>query len=476
MVPNVAKKGSSFKGAALYYLHDKREHWEPDRLTSDRVAWTSTRNMPTENPELAWRIMAATAMDQDRLKAEAGVKNTGRKSNASVYSYSLAWHPDEHKLLSKAEMMRAADESLKAIGVTGHQVLIVCHRDEPHPHVHVIVNRVSPEDGRMLSDSNDRVKLSQWAEAYERERGKIWCQERVANNAHRAGGAFVRASSPTPRSMEKDFDQARGADPIAAKRERDEAKARAGKLAAAGTDMAKRNKVEWATIAKRHQDRKADIKAQGRAAGDRVYTQIKEQYRPRWSELYREQTRDKRRFLKMEKEGPLGRLANIYHELRAAARGDGEKRSFIAAGFNLLISKETRELAIIERHKRERDRLQAKQRRDVKDARARIFHDQKPLYESARKSFMSERTALIDRQADERNQLKAEWKQETDRRGRSFDTIKLKAGIRHKAKAEATREERVESAQRRENFQTASQGRPARQGRSRRRVRTRKGK
>ena len=78
MVPNVAKTGSSFKGAALYYLHDKREAWEAERITAARVAWTSMRNMPTDNPELGWRIMAATAMDQDRLKAEAGVKATGR--------------------------------------------------------------------------------------------------------------------------------------------------------------------------------------------------------------------------------------------------------------------------------------------------------------------------------------------------------------------------------------------------------------
>lgn len=402
MVPNVAKTGTSFKGAALYYLHDKREHWEADRLTADRVAWTSTRNMPTDNAELAWRIMAATAMDQDRLKTEAGVKASGRKSAASVYSYSLAWHPDEKRNLSRAEMMRAADESLRAIGAQDRQVLIVCHGDEPHPHIHVIVNRVSPEDGRMLTTSNDRVKLSEWAQAYEQERGRIWCHERVANNAQRAQGAFVRASSPTPRSMEKEFDQARGADPVAAKRERDEAKARAAQLASAGSDMAKRHKTEWDVIAKRHRDRKADIKTQGKAAGDRVYAQIKEQYRPQWQQLYRGQMRDKRRFVKLESEGALGRLANIYHELRAAAHGEGPKRSFIAAGFNLLISQKTRQLALMERHKRERDKLQAEQRRDVRDAQAIIRRDQGPLSERARKSYLSERTALIDRQDAER--------------------------------------------------------------------------
>ena len=149
MVPNVAKAGTSFKGAFAYYLHDKRQEGESVRDTSERVGWTETRNLATRDPELAARIMAATAIDQERLKREAGIKNTGRKSANSVYAYSLAWHPDEAGKIGKAEMLRAADESLQAIGAAGRQAVIVAHTDEPHPHVHVIVNRVSMEDGRM---------------------------------------------------------------------------------------------------------------------------------------------------------------------------------------------------------------------------------------------------------------------------------------------------------------------------------------
>lgn len=43
MIPRVAKSGRSFKGAALYYLHDK------GALTSDRVAFIETANLPTDN-------------------------------------------------------------------------------------------------------------------------------------------------------------------------------------------------------------------------------------------------------------------------------------------------------------------------------------------------------------------------------------------------------------------------------------------
>ena len=83
MVPNITKTGTSFRGAMLYYLHDKREEGESVRLTGERVAWTSVRNLMADDPESAVAIMRATANDQDRLKAEAGVKNTGRNRSAA---------------------------------------------------------------------------------------------------------------------------------------------------------------------------------------------------------------------------------------------------------------------------------------------------------------------------------------------------------------------------------------------------------
>ena len=43
-------------------------------------------------------------------------------------------------------MRRAAQESLKALGMERHQALVVSHRDG-QPHVHVIANRVDPESG-----------------------------------------------------------------------------------------------------------------------------------------------------------------------------------------------------------------------------------------------------------------------------------------------------------------------------------------
>ena len=46
-------------------------------------------------------------------------------------------------------MRRAVEESLKALGMERHQALIVSHRDG-QPHVHVIANRVEPEQAAPL--------------------------------------------------------------------------------------------------------------------------------------------------------------------------------------------------------------------------------------------------------------------------------------------------------------------------------------
>ena len=99
--------------------------------------------------------------------------------------YSLNWAKDEKP--DRQEMSRAAEGSLKALGLERHQALIVSHRDG-QPHVHVIANRVDPESGKAAGLSRSKLKLSKWAERYEREQGKIRCPERERNNRRREAG------------------------------------------------------------------------------------------------------------------------------------------------------------------------------------------------------------------------------------------------------------------------------------------------
>lgn len=116
MIPRVAKGGRSFAGAYSYYGHDK------GATTTKRVAWSHTENVLTEQPELAIKVMAYTALEAERLKEAAGVKATGRKLEKPVFTYSLSWHPEQTP--SREHMLESALESLEALGLREHETLV----------------------------------------------------------------------------------------------------------------------------------------------------------------------------------------------------------------------------------------------------------------------------------------------------------------------------------------------------------------
>ena len=193
MVVKMSSPGRSFGGVTDYCLHDPRMPGEAHHPESaERVEWTETRNLATEQGDRAARIMAATAEASPELKRLAGAAATGRKLEKPVCHYSLNWAKEEKP--DRQEMRRAAEGSLKALGMERHQALIVSHRDG-QPHVHVIANRVEPESGKAAGLSRSNLKLSKWAERYEREQGKIRCpaRERTTSAGRRGSGLWMGA-------------------------------------------------------------------------------------------------------------------------------------------------------------------------------------------------------------------------------------------------------------------------------------------
>ncbi len=203
MVPRLARAGTSFKSAGLYYLHDK------DAATDARVAFTHTENMLTDRPDAALKVMAFTAMHQKELKAShyvslnpddphcENMNRAGRPTKTSVLHYSLSWHPSETP--DQEHMIEAARASLKKLGLQGHETLMVAHNDEPQAHIHLIVNKIHPETGRVAPLKYTKERLSKWAQAYEEEHGHIWCEDRVKNNAKRlAIDEFAMAHDHAP--------------------------------------------------------------------------------------------------------------------------------------------------------------------------------------------------------------------------------------------------------------------------------------
>ena len=213
MVTKMSAPGRSFDGVADYCLHDRWVPVQGHPESAERVEWTETRNLATSEGERAARIMAATAEAAPELKRLAGRAATGRKLEKPVCHYSLNWAKEEKP--DRHEMLRAAERSLKALGMERHQVLIVSHRDG-QPHVHVIANRVDPESGKAAGLSRSKLRLSKWAERYEREQGKIRCPARERNNKRRgeagkrvvdgrghSGGRFRRERMSPQRSHGK---------------------------------------------------------------------------------------------------------------------------------------------------------------------------------------------------------------------------------------------------------------------------------
>lgn len=190
MIARIAGRGHSFKGAGMYYLHDK------EAQTTERVDWVEARNMPVNDNNAAIKMMAYTAMNAEKLKQEAGVPLTGRKKEKGVvYTFSLSWSPDEKP--DRVLMVKSADETIELLGLKEHQSLIIAHNDTKHPHVHVICNLVNPNDGRMHDpDWGSKLKMSEWALKHEFENGKVYCQQRADNIEKRRSGEAVKYREP----------------------------------------------------------------------------------------------------------------------------------------------------------------------------------------------------------------------------------------------------------------------------------------
>ena len=394
MVPDIAKSGHSFKGAMAYYLHDKGAQ------TAERVAWTETRNLATDDPTLAMRVMVATAQSADELKAAAGVRNTGRKSNAHVYAYSLAWHPDEAGQLDRAEMVRAADSSLKILGAEGRQAVIVCHTDQKHPHVHVIVNRVCPQTGKMLSTSNDRLKLSDWANAYERERGQIVTPKREEKRQLRE--QFAEQAQRRQYAAEKRQQAAQAG-------ERD--KNPAATLKAFSDQQKAQHRQEW-----------ADLSASSKAARERLYSEAgsaireaaarhKAECKPIWAAHFREARQAERAFQARE-QSVAGVIRNAMDATaHQKISGQLDNRGALSATFGNVLSSQARARAFAERQGMSRQQLAARLKsvleteiQEIKETRARDLAGQ-------RVAFAQARANLIEKQDAERAKIRAAWKQ-----------------------------------------------------------------
>ena len=437
MIPKMHPKGKSFKGAALYLLHDK-DH----AASSDRVAWVQVRNFATEDPTAAWKIMIATSYSQDRLKEEAGIKNTGRKSKDHVLHLSLSWHPDEADGLTREEMMKAALGALRTLGASKHQALIICHTDERQPHVHILVNRVSQEDGRMLSSSKEKEKLSRWAQAYEEARGQVFCTERVVNNAARDRGEFTRGAKDIPRHiMELEKSARKHVSPDAANKLSKELRVKDHKVARQAREIETRHHAEWIDLYAEHKSKKEDIETDGSKAIGAEVRAIRDDYRPQWKKLH-ERHRKQRSAFETNEARLSGRVGNAFRSLDLRKMiGSNSPVKAVKELFDVFASSGARLGALKRIQKSEKHTLAREQgQKETEAKKVGQRHIERKL-DFERKEFFSLRSDLMLRQSMDQAFIRSSWRKRDSDRSTSWNRLikqdVLKSAFNRAAKPEA---------------------------------------
>lgn len=146
----VSSSGTSFRALAAYLAHGRTG------LEEERIAWSSAHNLPTGDLEVAATLMRATAAQNVRVEKP-------------VHHLVIAFDPGDP--VDRATMERIADRVLARLGLEGHQVLIVAHRDREHPHLHILVNRVHPETGKGWDRWQDMAVIQQVLREEERALG-----------------------------------------------------------------------------------------------------------------------------------------------------------------------------------------------------------------------------------------------------------------------------------------------------------------
>lgn len=145
-----AHTGAGFSGLCRYLFAGS------DGKQLGRVAWSATRNLPTDNPNAVPIIMRATAAQSVRVQKP-------------VYHLSIALPPEE--TLSQGVLESVVDQTLSDLNLSEHQAFLVAHNDTDHQHVHVMVNRVHPETGKAWSNSLDWKRIEKSLRVQEKKLG-----------------------------------------------------------------------------------------------------------------------------------------------------------------------------------------------------------------------------------------------------------------------------------------------------------------
>ena len=123
--------GSSFSGTVGYVMKEESRILEAEGV------------MPPEVKDMAQDFKDQTLLTP-RLKNNVG-------------HISLSFSSKDAPRMTDALMTQIAKEYMQKMGITDTQYLLVRHLDQPHPHCHLVYNRVG-NNGQTISDKNIKIR------------------------------------------------------------------------------------------------------------------------------------------------------------------------------------------------------------------------------------------------------------------------------------------------------------------------------
>ena len=123
--------GSSFSGTVGYVMKEESRILEAEGI------------MPPEVKDMVQDFKDQTMLNP-RLKNNVG-------------HISLSFSPKDAPRMTDALMTQIAKEYMQKMGITDTQYLLVRHLDQPHPHCHLVYNRVG-NNGQTISDKNIKLR------------------------------------------------------------------------------------------------------------------------------------------------------------------------------------------------------------------------------------------------------------------------------------------------------------------------------
>ena len=136
-------------------------------------------------------IIASEGVDLTSNKSITASFSLQAKSRPSLKNFvghiSLSFAPEDAPKLSDKLMADIAKEYLRRMGIVNTQYVISRHHDKPHPHVHIVYNRVD-NDGNAITGDQGFRKSARITQALTREYGLTFGKDKKKVNRNRLKG------------------------------------------------------------------------------------------------------------------------------------------------------------------------------------------------------------------------------------------------------------------------------------------------